>query len=226
MFTEQALCLRAHDKLIQKAYTTMQEAEKTCDAYPHPCLSWIKDANGVFLKVNKLFSDFFHFSSPEMMIGKNDFDLGHVHVGYTGYDFRYTDQCVMKGSSYNKRIELVILRNEVPRLLLVTKIPVLSYTNTGESIAVFGVAQSLTSTQVHELNDIATLAPACSSRDKTSLLTQTEAQIQAMRKKLKLSTKEIATIRGTSKHTIDKHLYNIRGKLLGNTKRQNSLEKK
>ncbi|MFA6038321.1 MAG: hypothetical protein WC748_09415 [Legionellales bacterium] len=221
MATEHSLYLKEHDKLIQKTHITMQEAKKTCDAYPHPCMSWIKNANGDFLKTNKLFSDFFHFSSPEMIIGKSDFDLNHVRVGYTGYDFRFTDQCVMKGSSYNKKIELVILRGQAPSLLLVTKIPVLS--DDGKAIAVFGVAQSLTPTQVQELNDIATLAPACTST-RTSLLTETEAQIQTMRKKLKLSAKEIATIRNTSKHTIDKHLYNIRVKLYRNTTRHGSLE--
>ncbi|EKE17437.1 MAG: hypothetical protein ACD_10C00459G0001, partial [uncultured bacterium] len=40
-----------------------------------PCLVWLKDEDGHFLAVNTAFAQTFDSASPEMLVGKNDFDI-------------------------------------------------------------------------------------------------------------------------------------------------------
>jgi DNA-binding CsgD family transcriptional regulator len=213
MMTED-IYLKIHDQLGQRSFITLEEAESICNSYQG--YSWIKDNNFIFLKSNRNFSEYLNLPSPEMIVGKTDLDFNFASTGHTGYDFRLIDQCVMKGARYHKKIELIITSSGDHLLILVTKVCILCVKH--KPIAVLGIAQPLTPSQIVTLNGLATLAPACSWTTELTPypLTNAELHVQIMRNKLKLSSEEIAIIRNTSKHTVDTQLQHIRAKLYGN----------
>ena len=111
-----------------------------------PDLIWLKDADGVYLRCNKRFENFFG-ASEAAIVGKTDFDFVDHDLAAC---FRANDRAALIADSPCTNEEWITFAKDGHReLVQTTKAPM--YGADGQVIGVLGVARDLT--QVHDLQE-------------------------------------------------------------------------
>ena len=104
-----------------------------------PDLVWLKGSDGVYLRCNKRFEDFFGVSESEI-IGKTDFDFVPAELAES---FRNNDLEAIKEKRNRDNEEWVTFANDGHReRLLTTKTPI--YDNHGKLYGILGVGRNIT----------------------------------------------------------------------------------
>src|SRR4029079_601298 len=112
------------------------------DNQPH--LAWLKDVEGRFLAVNKVFAEACGLSSPELLVGKTDLDVWPRELAEA---YRADDASVM-ASGRQKAVEEPIARVDGTRWFETYKSPV--FAPDGSIVGTTGVARDVTERKTAE----------------------------------------------------------------------------
>jgi two-component system cell cycle sensor histidine kinase/response regulator CckA len=132
-------------KSQEEALETGRLAQRALlDNQPH--LAWLKDVDGRFLAVNKVFAEACGQSSPEALVGKTDLDVWPRELAEA---YRADDAAVM-ASGRQKAVEEPIASVDGTRWFETYKSPV--YAPDGSIVGTTGVARDVTERKLAEQN--------------------------------------------------------------------------
>jgi len=83
-----------------------------------------KDVNSVYLGCNENFAKLVGLSSPEDIIGKDDYDLNWQSTGHTAKAFQADDKKTIEGNFVTNKEEKLVLPNGKKLITLVSKLPI------------------------------------------------------------------------------------------------------
>ncbi len=143
--TEQQIKKTNSELIAAKENAEKSEVQINTIIHTIPDLIWFKDVDGIYLKCNKRFEDFFGAKESEI-IGKTDYDFVDKEMADF---FRAYDEKAMKAGKPTMNIEHLVFANDGHKEIIETvKAPV--YIN-GKTVGVLGIGRNITERKLAEV---------------------------------------------------------------------------